>query len=92
MENPDNSHIFEFTECATGKTVKGKISGGESNIRGIAYDWDGEGTGWNSRAFYFYTRELKNREFNALWKSLDYAGCESKELKAYIRAELAKQE
>jgi hypothetical protein len=90
IENTENGHIMQFTECETGKTITARVSGGISNIEQIKYDFDGKDSGWdNAREFYFYTRELKNREFNALWKGLDYAGCERKEIQDYIRRKLS---
>lgn len=87
IENPHGDHILHFVDCATGKNVYCGVFGGESNIRGIAYDWDGEDTGW-SESFYFQTREINAREFNALWKSVGSYLCESKDLRKHILNEL----
>ncbi len=45
IESPDNYHIAQLTECASGRTVKVRISGGESNVRSIMYGWESD-EGW----------------------------------------------
>lgn len=90
IESPDNHHIAQLTECASGKTIKARISGGESNVRAIMYEWE-SAEGWkDAEIFYFSIREMKNREFNALWKSLNVQLCTREDLQNYFKAEFSK--
>ena len=74
------------TEVATGKTVAFTVCGGESNIRGIAFERSGE---WKND-YYFTVSELPIRQFNKQTKNLPYGGCTPKELWEYVKKELAK--
>ncbi len=78
---------FIYTDCKTGKMVKGKVSGGSSNVRSIAY---AENKRWVNN-FQFIETELPIREFNRHVKGWKYAGCTGEELLAFIRAELRAQ-
>jgi hypothetical protein len=76
---------FSLTDGETGKTVSGKVSGGESNIRGIIYELSG---GWLNN-YYFICNEMKIREFNRYTKNMPYAGCDPKELAKWCLKKLA---
>jgi hypothetical protein len=75
---------FRFHEVSTGKTVTGKISGGESNIYGILRHWD-SADDWD-RSISFEIEQVKESTIN---KIKDYAGCTSLGLAKYIRSKLA---
>lgn len=79
---------FTYLDHATGKTVRGTISGGESNVRSIMFELNGGK--WEGVDIAFQVNELPIREFNRLTKGWAYAGCTPKELAAFIRAELTK--
>lgn len=79
---------FTFTDHATGKVVRGTISGGESNIKGITFGWS-EKNEWD-RSIAYNHEELKIREFNRLTKGWPYAGCPCEDIANFIRSELAK--
>lgn len=77
---------FIFTDNETGKQVCGMISGGESNIDSIRYEWNGKK--WVNNI----TREnieLPIRKFNNLTRNWSYAGCTGEDLVAYIKKGLA---
>lgn len=78
---------FTFVDHATGKTVCGKVSGGESNIRSIIFELNGGS--WEPRNVQFLTQELPIREFNKLTKKWAYGGCTGKELVEYVHENLA---
>jgi hypothetical protein len=71
---------FRYVDVATGKTVSGSISGGESNIRAI-----GRAMGFESNEFHFNCHELPIREFNRVTKTWAYAGCTPEDLAKYVR-------
>ena len=77
---------LRFTDCESGKTVVGMVSGGESNIDAIRYEW--HGGNWEPRDFYFMTHEYPKREFNRLTAGWKYAGCAPEQLVKFIREEL----
>jgi hypothetical protein len=72
---------FRFTDCATGRTVSGQISGGESNIL-AALTHDGEN--WR-RDVYRVNKTIPERELFAL----PYAGCVPDEIRAWTRNALS---
>lgn len=78
---------FRYTDTATGKTVSGKISGGQSNISSIPYYLHGES--YEPRDIYYTNEELPIRQFNHLTKQWSYAGCQPQDLAQWIKAALA---
>ena len=77
---------FRFTDTATGKSVEGTISGGESNIRSMLRP-----LGLESSEVHSSIIELPIRQWNALTKDFRYAGCTADQLAAFVRAELERQ-
>jgi len=77
---------FKFTVCETGQEIKGYISGGESNIYGIKRHWNLVND-WDE-SIYFKREELKIREFDKLYKKIEYAGCLSEDIAAFIRSRI----
>jgi hypothetical protein len=71
---------FRYTDSESGKQVCGTVSGGESNVRSLAY-----GMGFQSGEFYFTVSESPIREFNRLTKSWKHAGCTQEQLAQYVR-------
>lgn len=80
-------YAFVWTDNATGRTVCGTISGGESNVRSILYHMNGGN--WEPRNVFFTSTELPIREYNRAVKGWPYAGCTGDELAAFIRKGLA---
>jgi len=78
---------FRYIDFETGRTVVGKISGGESNINAIRCDWHGPGTGWASDILW-HVHEHKIRAFNRMTKDWPYAGCRHEDIQRFIRASL----
>ena len=72
---------FRLTSTATGKQSTGRISGGESNIRGAMYYLNGE---QHTNNYYYTSHQMKKREFNRLTAGWPYAGCQSEELAKYM--------
>lgn len=75
---------FRFIDHVTGCEVTATVSGGESNIRGIALGWT-KPREWD-RSIQFMPRELGIREFNRLVKDWPHAGCTSDELATFVHA------
>jgi hypothetical protein len=80
-------YAFTWTDNGTGKTVGGKISGGESNVRGIMFEMNGGS--WEPHNVFFTTSELPIREFNRAVKGWNYAGCRPADLVEFIKKGLA---
>jgi hypothetical protein len=80
---------LRFVDHATGKDVKGTVSGGESNIYAIVRYWNKDTDDWD-RGIQFVRVEKSKREFKALVKDWPHAGCDPEELAEFIRRELAK--
>jgi hypothetical protein len=78
---------FRYTDTASGKTVQGVISGGESNIRAIMYHL--HGGSHEPRDIHYTQCELPIREFNRLTQTWPYAGCTPEELAQWITTQLA---
>ena len=78
---------FTFVDHKTGKEVRAKISGDESNIRAISRNW-GDVDDWD-RSFQFHQQELGIRQFNSMIKDWAYAGCTPVELVTWIKSKLA---
>jgi hypothetical protein len=76
---------FRFTDTATGKSVEGTISGGESNVRSMLGP-----LGLSGEEVHSSTIELPIREWNRLTKEFRYAGCSAEQLASFVRLELAK--
>ena len=76
---------FVYMDTATGKTARGKISGGDSNIRAALWHMHGDGT--NYRAI---SREVGVRPFDSEMAKWPYAGCPPVEIATFIKSELAK--
>lgn len=78
---------FNLTDAETGKTVNGRISGGESNLNSMIYYLNNEDWGGN---YYSTTQEKPIREFNHLVKEFPYVGCSPQELAKFVKNELTK--
>lgn len=78
---------FVYTDNATGKSVRGTVCGGESNVRQIMYELNGGS--WEPRTVHYTASELPIREFERLTKGWPHAGCVGAELVAFIRRQLA---
>lgn len=78
---------FTMVDTKAGREVSGTISGGESNIDSIRYDWDGKGNGWEGgcSVLRIASVEMGEREFNHMTKDWPYAGCTREDLQAFIR-------
>jgi len=73
---------YAFTYSENGKSVSGKISGGESNIRAAIYDlFNGDCT----KTFHMYEKDMKIRDFNKMVRDWKYAGCEPAKIAAWIK-------
>lgn len=73
---------YAFTYSENGKSISGKISGGESNIRAAIYDlFNGDCTKCN----YIYEKDIKIRVFNKMVRDWKYAGCEPAKIAAWIK-------
>lgn len=77
---------FRYRDVASGRTVCGTISGGESNVRSIMYAMNGGS--WEPRTTHYEVAELPIRAFNRETKGWDYAGCTGEDLAAFIRERL----
>jgi len=89
--NGNRYWAFQYTDCLTGKTVSGTISGGESNIRQIMYVMNGGD--WEPRNIYYTHTELKKSEFKKLTEHWAYAGCRAEdEIVPFIKTALTKGE
>lgn len=75
---------FSYTDAATGKTVQGQISGGESNVFAIIREM-GQTT---ETVLYTRTEDMPIRQYNSKVKAWAYAGCRPEELVAFIHANL----
>lgn len=89
---PDNAgnryFAFVYTDHTTGRTARGTVCGGESNVRQILFELNGGS--WEPRNVLTTARELPIREYNRTIKGWPYAGCTGPQLAAFVRAELAK--
>jgi hypothetical protein len=77
---------FEAFNPETGKTARGTISGGESNIRGAELELRGRWPARGEPRWYVIESPLPVREFNRTTKGWEYAGCTPAELLQFIRA------
>ena len=77
---------FTATDTKTGKCIFAK-TGCENNVRKMAHDWEGEGTGWD-RGIIFTQSELGIREFDRLVKGEPYSANNAEDIRAYIKKEL----
>jgi hypothetical protein len=75
---------FKYTDSETGKTVMGKISGGESNVYSIVREMGQT----SETVHYFRTMDVPIREYNRLVKTWEYAGCRPEELVSFIHKAL----
>lgn len=78
---------FRYLDHETGKVACGTVSGGESNIRSMMYEFNG---GQWKENFHFTTNELPIREYNRMVKGWPHAGCRPEDLAAFVKRELAK--
>ena len=78
---------FKFIDHKSGCVSKGKISGGESNIRGIARCWNPKINDWD-RSLLFIEENIAPRQYNHMVKDMPYAGCRSDDIVKYIKTEL----
>lgn len=87
MDNNGNRYwAFRWTSTASGKTVRGTVSGGESNISCVVRQM---GLGWES--VYYIRTELPKREFRTQTGDYPYAGCAPGALAAFVKRELRKR-
>ena len=75
---------FKYTDCASGKTICGKISGGESNVASIIREM---GQSYLTVS-YMRIEDMPIREFNRTVKQWEYAGCRPEELVSFINKNL----
>lgn len=81
--------FFRYFDKASGKTVEGKISGGDSNIRQMLY-YMGDKEGWPAQGEYnVFTQEMGIRSFDRATKNMEYAGCTGKDLAEFVKKKLA---
>ena len=81
---------FEYTDSATGCTVRGTVSGGESNIRQIMFEMNGGN--YEPYNTLWYSHELPIRKFNSLTRDWPHAGCNPVELARWIRERMTSKE
>jgi len=81
--NGNQYWAFCWTDTETGKRVRGRISGGESNISCIIQEMV-----QNSQSVLVIRHEMKKRAFKHLTKEWLYAGCHPKDLAAFVKREL----
>lgn len=87
MDSNGNRYwAFRYICHATGKSVEGMISGGESNIIAITIGWTTPNE-WD-RGFIKRTINMPKREFDRRTAGWPYAGCSGEELQAFIRSKL----
>lgn len=84
--NGNTYWALRFTDYATGRTVCGRISGGESNINAIRMGWTVPGE-WD-RSIEWVIHELPIREFQRTTKDWPYLGCDPGGLQRGIKARL----
>lgn len=77
---------FTATCAKTGKVIFA-VAGCENNIRTMACEWEGAGTGWD-KGIIFSKSELGIREFDRMVKGEPYAGNNADQLRAYIKEKL----
>jgi len=77
---------FTATCAKTGKAIFA-VAGCENNIRAMACEWEGAGTGWD-RGIMFTTAELGIREFDRMVKDEPYAGNNAEDIREYIKKQL----
>jgi len=75
---------FQYTDCETGNTVRGTISGGESNVYAIIREMGQT----SETVHYIRTEDMPIREYNRTVKTWQYAGCRPEELVAFINRNL----
>lgn len=74
--------LFIYTDTTSGKSVRGRISGGDSNISCAIRELH------ESTEVYWIRRELPIRAFGQWVKELAYAGCAPEEISKFIVREL----
>lgn len=77
---------FTATDAKTGKVIFA-VTACEDNVRAMAHDWEGKGTGWD-KGIIFNQSELPIREYNRMVKDEPYAGCNAEDVRAYIKEKL----
>ena len=77
---------FTFTDIKSGKSVSATISGGESNLKAVMFNFNGSGD-WD-RSIRFSVNEMGIRAFNRLTNGWPYAGCNPDELRDFIKKSL----
>ena len=83
--NGNTYWALRYTCHASGRSVHGTISGGESNIFCASQYLDAPEYGRTLQR----TQDFPIREFNRLTKGWEYAGCEPREIAAWIRKKLS---
>ena len=78
---------LRFVDHVTGKSVTGKVSGGESNIYAILRHW-GRVDDWDRTIQFVKISHFNDKEFTDLVDGWDYAGCTPDELVSYIQTKL----
>lgn len=74
---------FRWTETATGKSVEGTVSGGESNI-----SWIVKNMGLDWKEVHYTVTEMGVRSFEQMIKGWKHAGCQPENLAAFIKEQL----
>jgi len=77
--------FLRYTDTATGKTIEGTSTGGESNLYGIKREM-----GYKSEEAHFQCIQHPIREFNAITKKMPYIGCNPGAIAEKIKAQLKK--
>lgn len=77
---------FVYEDTETGKSVTGRISGGESNILAARFNLVED-----SNSIRYTSTELKIREFNRTVKEYPYAGCHPLTIAAFIKQSVTNQ-
>jgi hypothetical protein len=75
---------FRWTDTETGKQVKGRISGNDSNLLWAANHI------YPNHDYYYTMHEVSVRDFNSDMMGWDYAGCNPHEIAAWITEKIAK--
>ena len=75
---------FYFHDNKSNKTVAGKISGDDSNIRAAAKYLAGDDWEEMRKQFVILQYDLKIRQYNRITKNFKYAGCCSEGIAEFI--------
>lgn len=79
-------YAFEYTNLANDKTARGRISGGESNIRGAMHHVKLCQENYESaHAVQIWVNEIPIRRWNRMTEGWEYAGCTPEEIAAFCK-------